>query len=151
VTTHDILVIHAAATIFLAGEMWTIQRTILMVLQDDAAETWPHHAAIYRNAFRALFWPLVVIEGGSGMLAALTHPAGIPSWLHAVNLVLLLCGWSTIPLARLLVGHHPLERFDPEGFRRFARLNWIRVAVWTVRCGTVLAMVRFAHVAAPGG
>jgi len=150
-TTHDLLVIHAATTIFLAGVIWTVQLTIIPVLASGTAEAWPLHTAIYRGAFRALFWPLVVVEAGSGMLAALTRPAGIPPWVHAVNLSLLLCAWSTFPLIRLMVGHDPLDRFDPARFVHFARLNKIRVAVWTLRCGIVLAMVRLAHAGAPVG
>lgn len=151
VTTHDLLVIHAASTLFLAGVMWTIQRTIIRVLARDTADSWPHNVAIYRGAYRTLCWPLVAIEGGSGMLVALAHPAGVPGWVHAVNLALLLCAWSTLPLARILIGHQPLARFDPAGFRHFARLGWIRVAVWTARCGVVLTMVRLAHAAARAG
>jgi len=150
-TTHDLLVIHAATTIFLAGVIWAIQLTIIPVLASGTLELWPQHTAIYRGAFRALFWPLVVIEAGSGMVAALTHPAGIPSWVHAVNVSLLVCAWSTFPLIRLMVGHDPLARFDPARFVHFARLNRIRVAVWTLRCGIVLAMVRLAHGGAAGG
>jgi hypothetical protein len=150
-TTHDILVVHAATTIFLAGVIWAVQLTIVRVLERDTADTWPRHAEIYRGVFRALFWPVVVIEGGSGALVTLARPAGIPGWLHATNVTLLLCVWITIPMARILIGHHPLDRFDPHGFRRFARLNWIRVAVWTLRCGVVLTMIRLAHAAARTG
>ncbi len=51
-------------TLVLAGVMWTLQLTIIPVLARDTAETWPHHAQLYRRIFRMLFWPLVVIEGG---------------------------------------------------------------------------------------
>ena len=149
--THDVLVLHAAATIFLAGVMWTVQFTIIPVLVHATPDTWPHHAGVYRRVFRLVFWPVVMIEGGSGLLVTLQHPAGIPAWLHGVNLLLLVCGWSTMPLVLYLIRHHPLARFDPDGFRRFARLNWIRVVVWTARCGVVLAMIRLAHAAARAG
>lgn len=150
-TTHDILLIHASATLFLAGVMWTVQLTIIPVIERDTPGTWPHHAMIYRRVLRTLFWPAVVVEGGSGMLAALRHPPGIPAWIHGVNLLLLACAWGTTPLVIYLVRHQPLARFDPAGFSRFARLNWIRVAVWTARCGVVLAMLRLANAAARAG
>ena len=150
-TTHDVLVLHAAATVFLAGVTWTVQMTIVPVLERDTPDTWPHHAAVYRRVFRLVFWPVVVVEGGSGLLVALRHPAGIPAWLHGINLLLLASAWSTMPLVLFLVRHHPLSRFDPAGFRVFARFNWIRVAVWTARCGVVLAMLRLAHAAARAG
>ena len=150
-TTHDLLVVHAAATIFLAGVMWTVQLTIVPVIEHDTADSWPDHAGVYRRVFRLLFWPVVVVEGGSGLLAAELHPAGIPAWLHGVNLLLLACGWSTMPLVLYLIRHHPLSRFDPAGFSRFARLNWIRVAVWTARCVVVFAMLRLAQMAARAG
>jgi hypothetical protein len=151
VSTHGILLLHSSATLFLAGVMWTVQLTIVPVIERDSPDTWPHHAGIYRRVFRLVFWPVVIVEGGSGLLVALQHPAGIPAWLHGVNLALLACAWLTMPLVLYVVRHHPLSRFDPEGFRRFARLNWIRVAVWTARCAVVLVMLQLAHAAARAG
>lgn len=150
-TTHDLLLVHASATLMLAGAMWAIQLGLLPLLARATAETWPHHARTYRRVFLALFWPLVVIEAGTGILAAMRHPAGIPAWLHGVNLSLLACGWSVFPLIRLVVGHAPLARFDPVGFRRFARLNWVRVVVWTARAVVVVLMLRLAHMATRTG
>jgi hypothetical protein len=142
--THDLLLVHAATTLLLAGVMWTIQLTIIPRLARATPDTWPHHVRIYRGISRALFWPLVVIEGGSGVGVALLQPAGIPPWLHGINLGLLLCAWITVPVVRYAVGHGPVDRFHPDGFQRFARLNWIRVAVWTGRSVVVLTMLRLA-------
>jgi len=142
--THEFLLVHASTTLVLAGVMWTIQLTIIPRLVRATPETWPHHVRIYRGVYLALFWPLVVIEGGSGIGVALLQPAGIPPWLHELNLSLLACAWITVPVIRVVVGHGPVDRFHPEAFRKFARLNWIRVAVWTVRSGIVLAMLHLA-------
>ena len=149
-TTHDILLIHASATLLLAGVMWAIQLGLVPLLAHATEETWPRHTQVYRRVFRTLFWPLLVVEAGSGFLAALQQPAGIPPWVHGINLTLLAAAWGTIPLVRLAVGHHPLARFDPDGFRRFARLNWIRVIVWTARGAVVMAMLRLAAGARAG-
>ncbi len=149
-TTHDTLLIHASATLLLAGVMWAIQLGLVPLLARATADTWPHHTRVYRRVFRTLFWPLLVVEAGSGLLAALQQPAGIPAWVHGINLTLLAAAWGTIPLVRLVVGHHPLTRFDPDGFRRFARLNWIRVVVWTARGAVVMAMLRLAAGARAG-
>jgi len=141
---HDLLLVHAAMTLILCGVMWAVQLTMVPVLARDTEEHWPHHAQIYRRVFRVLFWPLLIVEGGSGIGVALLQPAGIPPWLHELNLSLLLCAWITVPVIRVVVGHGPVDRFHPEAFRKFARLNWIRVAVWTVRSGVVLAMLHLA-------
>lgn len=145
--SHDLLLIHAAMTLVLCGVMWAIQLTIIPVLARDTEEHWPHHAAIFRRVYYLLFWPLVTIEGGSGVGVALLHPAGIPDWLHRVNLALLACAWITVPLSRYVVGHGPVTMYHPAGFRKYARLNWIRVAVWTARSGVVLAMLHLAAAA----
>ena len=146
-TTHDALVLHSVTTVFLAGAMWTIQLTIIPVLARSAEADWPPHVAIYRRVFRALFWPVVAVEAGTGILVALVRPPGIPGWVHAVNLALLVCAWSTIPLTRLVVGHRLLDRYDPRGVVRFGRLNWIRVVVWSVRAAMVVAMIRLVAAA----
>jgi hypothetical protein len=148
--THDVLLIHAAMTLVLAGVMWALQLTIIPVLARDTADSWPPHAELYRRVFRMLFWPLLVIEAGTGIAATLLHPAGIPAWLHGINLSLLLCAWTTIPVIRYAVGHGPVDRFHPAGFRTFARLNWVRVAIWTVRSVVVLTMLHLAAEARSG-
>lgn len=140
-TAHVLLLTHAAMTLALAGIIWAIQLTLVPRLVGATAESWPYHVRRYRGVVFALFWPVVILESGSGVAVALLHPPGIPLWLHGLNLTLILCGWVTVPLTRLVVGHGPVDRFHPEGFRKFARLNWIRVAVWTGRSAVVLAML----------
>lgn len=145
--THDFLVVHTATTLVLAGVMWTLQLTIIPILARDTAESWPRHVRAYRGVVRALFWPLILIEGATGIGVAVLQPAGVPQWLHGVNVGLLLCAWVTVPVTRLVVGHGPVARFHPEGFGKFARLNWIRVAVWTGRSVVVLTMLHLARAA----
>lgn len=149
-TTHEVLLVHAAATLVLAGVMWGIQVGVVPRIRQASVETWPRHADTYRRVLRTVFWPLVGVEAASGILVTWRHPAGIPSWVHGVNVALLIAAWCVIPLTRFLVGHHPLDRFDPAGFGRFARLNWVRVVVWTARGVVVLAMLRLAAVARAG-
>jgi hypothetical protein len=141
---HDVLLVHAAATLVLAGVMWAIQLTIVPVMERDTAESWPHHAWLHRRVFLALFWPLLVVEGASGVAAAALQPVGVPAWLHGVNLALLSCAWITVPVIRFAVGHAPAAQFNPPGFRRYARLNWIRVFVWTARAAVVITMLHVA-------
>lgn len=142
--SHDLLLVHAAMTLMLCGVVWFVQLTIIPVLVRDTEQSWPQHAQLYRRVFRALFWPLLIVEAGSGIGVALLQPAGIPSWLHELNLSLLLCAWVTVPVMRYGVGHGPVTRYNPVGFRKYARLNWIRVFVWSARSVIVLVMLHLA-------
>jgi len=148
--TQELLLVHAATTLVIAAVIWGIQLTIIPTLVRATQADWPRHARTYRRLFWLAFWPLVVIEAGSGVTLAILHPPGLPPWLHAVNLGLLLCAWITTPVVRMLVGHGPVARYNPAGFQRFARLNWIRVLVWTARSAVVITMLSRAAAARPG-
>lgn len=147
---HDLLLVHATMTLVLAGIMWAIQLTIIPIMARDTATSWPRHAHLHRRIFHWIFWPVVVVEGASGFGIALLQPAGIPLWLHVLNLGLILTAWVTMLVVRVRLGHAPAARYNPVGFLQYARLNWIRVAVWTARSGVVVAMLRMAATARPG-
>jgi len=147
VTVQVLLLVHAAAAMALAGIMWAVQLRVVPVLRQDPPGSWREDARTYRHAYRLAFWPLILVELSSGILIFLQHPPGIPPWVHLVNLALIGCGWLTLPGFHLAVGHAPLGRFDPSGFRRFAVVHWIRVVIWMVRVGVSLAMLGMA---APG-
>lgn len=147
---HDLLLLHASTTLVLAGTMWALQLGLVPLLRRATPEHWPRHAAAYRTTLVLLFWPLVALEACSGILLALGRPLGIPSGLHVANLVLIGMGWTATLLIRIAVGHALLARFDPEGVARFARLNWVRLAIWTARAALVVLMLHLAHTAAVG-
>jgi len=148
--THTLLLVHAVTTLVIAALIWAIQFTIIPAILCASEVDWPRHARTYRRLFWLAFWPLVAIEAGSGVTLAILHPPGLPPWLHAVNLGLLLCAWITTPVVRMLVGHGPVARYNPAGFQRFARLNWIRVLVWTARSAVVITMLSLTATARPG-
>jgi len=147
VTVQILLLVHAAVAILLAALMWSVQLRVIPALRRDPAATWPRDARSYRRAYWHTFWPCILVELASGILIAAQRPPGIPPWVHIVNLVLIGVGWVTVPGFWLVLGHMPLGRFDPAGFRRFAELHWIRVVIWMVRVGIALAMLGMA---APG-
>ncbi len=147
---HDLLLFHASTTLVLAGTMWALQLGLVPLLRQATAEHWPRHAAAYRTTLVLLFWPLVTLEAGTGILLAMGRPLGIPAGLHAANLALMGMGWSVTLVIRLALGHALLSRFDPEGVARFARINWVRVAIWTLRSVVVVLMLHLAHRAASG-
>lgn len=147
--THDILLVHAATTLLLTAVMWTVQVWLVPRLAGATEATWPHHAVRHRRVFRWLFWPLVLVEAASGFGIAILQPAGIPAWLHVLNLALILAAWCTTIVIRVRMGHGPAARYNPDAFHHYARLNWIRVAVWTGRSVIVAAMLHLAAAATP--
>ena len=135
-------------TLLMAGIMWTVQFAVIPMLRHTPAGAWPLVAATYWRGYQALFWPLLMVELTTGLLAPWWHPpADIPPWMHLANLLLLLLAWATIPGLRLATGHGSFAHADAKGFHRFARLHWARVIIWTVRGGIVIAMLQLAAAA----
>ncbi|HEX5004635.1 MAG TPA: hypothetical protein VFV65_04925 [Gemmatimonadales bacterium] len=144
---HAFLLVHATTTLVLATVMWVVQVTVVPRLAGATPQAWPRHASLHRRIFRWLFWPVVTVEALSGIGIAILQPPGIPAWLHALNLGLICTAWCTTLVIRARMGHGPVARYNPAGFHHYARLNWIRVGVWTCRSGIVVAMLRLAATA----
>jgi len=147
---HDLLRVHAVTTVVLAAFMWTLQVLVVPGIARANELEWPRQAVVHRRAFRWIFWPMILVEASSGIGIAILRPPGIPFSLHALNLGLILIAWTTTAIIRVRMGHAPVARYNPAGFVHYARLNWIRVFVWTARSAVVTVMLHLAHAARVG-
>ena len=133
-----LLIVHAAATLFMTGLIWFVQIVhypLMSRVGSDALRTLrggPH--AAHRLGRRAA-------DAGRRSdrdLDRFENPCGAGGLAGMVGLALLGLIW--LSTAALQVPQHRLLalRFEPSAHRRLVATNWIRVAAWSARSALVL-------------
>jgi hypothetical protein len=142
-----VLLVHAAATVFLTGLSWTVQAVhypLFAAVGGDFARYEAEHA---RRISRLLALPWTV-----ELLTALALPVllsqvpgrPVPLWMPVAGLALL-----AVVVAVTMLGAVPAHGrlghgFDPDALRALLRADRVRVAGWTARSVLALAMLALA-------
>lgn len=143
-----ILLVHAFATLFMVGLIWTMQ----LVHYPLFARVGEHEHEAYERAHMArISWivgPIMSIEAVSAAAIIAVPTAELPRWMLVTGAVLLCVIWlSTATLQGPM--HARLARgFDPRVHAALVRTNWIRTVAWTARGVLSLAMISAAGGAA---
>ena len=143
----SVLLTHAAATIFMAGVIWTIQVVHYpLFLYADRGRFAPFHD----EHSRRITW-IVGVGMGFELLSAIALVASTPERVGQPLVVvafgaLVLVHAATVMLS--IPSHNTLGRgWDDAAHHRLVSTNWIRTIGWSVRAGLALAMI--AQYAAP--
>jgi hypothetical protein len=140
-----LLLLHAAATLFMAGLIWFVQIVhypLFAALPDAAA------APYCREHARRTGWVVgapMLVEAVAAVLLALVPPPGISRAVALAGLVLLGAIWLSTAVWQVPAHRQLGEGHDLAAHRRLvARLvatNWVRTAAWSARGALALAML----------
>ena len=143
----SVLLTHAAATMFMAGVIWTIQLVHYpLFAYADRERFTPFHNDHSRRITR-------IVGAGMGveLLSALTLVVSTPERVGRPLAVVALVVLAVVHAATVTLSipsHNRLGRgWDEIAHRRLVSTNWVRTIGWTVR--TALALVMVARYAAP--
>ncbi|MEO1060990.1 MAG: hypothetical protein AAFZ07_06205 [Actinomycetota bacterium] len=134
---------HLAATWFLVGLIWMVQRVTYPAFAhaaDDGTALHRHHT----RSIGPVVGPVMAIEAVTAGLLVVPGVPGVPVWLALAGLgVLAVVQASTAFLQ--VPSHQRLEQGMEAGeIDRIVRTNWIRTVGWTVRGGLAIWMLVLA-------
>ncbi len=134
-----LLLLHAAATCFLAGLSWVVQLVVYPSFRIvGQTEQWPSfHAAHSQRITYAVGLPWLV-QGGT--LAALIVTDTGPRWLLSLAAA---CALATVALTLwgAVPAHERLSAFDDGLVQRLLRISAWRTAAWTIGAAASVALV----------
>jgi len=133
-----VLLVHAGATLAMAGLIWFVQIVhypLLGAVGPDAFTAY-ENAHIRRTGF--VVTPLMFAELATAAWLAFAQP-GAAAY---AGLALLAVIWLSTGLLQAPAHGRLARGFDPALHRRLVRTNWIRTAAWTAR--GVLALLILA-------
>jgi hypothetical protein len=132
-----LLLLHAAATVSMAGLVWFVQVVHYPLLARVGSEAFVPYETEHVRRTTWVVTPLMLVEAGTAVLLVLLEP----SVLTLVGIVLLVVVWSSTALVQVPL-HRQLERgFATDAHRRLVRSNGVRTAAWTGRAAVALALL----------
>jgi hypothetical protein len=139
-TGQAFLLLETAATIFMAGVLWTMQLLNYPLLALVGAEAFPRYEAAHNRRFALVVVPGVLAAAAGGIGLAASRPSQVPAWAPAWELALLVV--VIISTAALQGRQHRVLAggFDQRTLSLLVRSNWIRVAAWSAAGALALWM-----------
>lgn len=150
-----VLLVHAAATLFMAGLAWFVQVVHYPLFAEVApaapagSDPWPAYAAAHVRRTTWVVGPPMLLEAACSVLLVAAPPEGVPAWMTWIGVGLLAVVWLSTGLLQVPAHGRLAHAFDAEVHRRLVRSSWLRTAGWTARGALALAMIPAA--AAAGG
>lgn len=126
-----LVLLEAAATLFMAGVLWTMQVLNYPLLSLVGREAFPAYEGRHNHRFGLVVFPgvLLALLAAIGLLIA--RPDRLPIWGPAGEVALLVV--IIVSTATLQAPQHGrlAAGFDAAAHRLLVRSNWIRVAAWS--------------------
>jgi hypothetical protein len=133
---HAVALIHAAATLAMAGVAWFVQVVhypLFAFVGGDFSAYEERHA----NRTTFVVGPLMTVEAATALLLL----AAWPGALTVTGICLLAIIWLSTAVLQVPC-HRLLGRgFDGAVHRRLVATSWLRTAAWTARGGVALALI----------
>lgn len=136
-----ILVCHAAATFYMAGLIWMVQRVHYPLLAGVGSQQFTAYERAHVARITPIVAPAMSIELGTGLALLALPPPNVPLFLPWLGLGLLGLIWLSTFLLQVPRHDELRSGFDPVSHRRLVATNWIRTALWSLRGALVLGMM----------
>ncbi|MEM9035629.1 MAG: hypothetical protein AAGA99_18285 [Actinomycetota bacterium] len=144
-TETALVIAHFAATWFLVGLIWMVQRVTYPAFRHAAGDGREYHRH-HTNGIGPIVGPPMAIEAVTAVGLLVPGVPGVPTWLALVGLALL--GIVTASTIFLQVPAHGrlsdgMERAEID---RIVRTNWVRTIGWSLRGVVAIAVLVTAGV-----
>ena len=135
-----LLLIHASATLILAGVSWFMQVVHLPLFRRVGDRVFARYMDAELRVSVLLVAGLALVELLTAVSVLLYRPGGLPVWMPLAGLLLLVPAWVAglmmfAPSGRLTAG------FNSDDHHRLLQLNRMRVLAWTARSVLVVWML----------
>lgn len=139
-----LLLVHAFASVFMAGLIWTIQ----IVHYPLFARVGPAEFIAYERAHIARITPVVgpamFTELAAAVLILLQPAAALPRWMTITGVAMLALIWLSTALVQGPLHTRLTCGYDARLIRLLVTTNWLRTILWTLRGVLALLMIREA-------
>ncbi|MBB6431658.1 hypothetical protein [Algisphaera agarilytica] len=141
-----ILLTNAAATLYMVGLIWMVQRVHYPLFDGVSEPQFAAYEARHTRAITPIVLPPMMVELVSAVGLVIVKPDAelglvLPGWMPWVGLGLVLLVWG-VTFCCSVPQHVKLARgFDPKACRLLVNTNWLRTAGWTLRGGLVIWML----------
>ncbi len=134
----SVLLINAAATLFLTGLIWFVQVVHYPLFNAVGADKFVAYEMRHSNLTTLVVIMPMFVELITSVALLWQRPDGIASWQLRLGFVLVGIIWFST--AFLQVPQHSIlsQGFNERAYDMLVQSNWLRTVAWTLRSGLVL-------------
>lgn len=136
------LLAHAAATFVMFGIIWFVQLVHYPLYAEVGPEAFRAYQARNLPLTTAVVALPMLLELATGVALVWRRRAGVPRWMPLAGLGLILLAWVSTVAVEMPVHRALAEGFDEALVLRLVSDNWVRTAIWSLRVGLVVGIVR---------
>ena len=140
-TTHTLLLLHAAATLFMAGVIWFVQVVHYPLFRAVGPDCFArYHADHTRLTTRVVVAPMLV-ELVTALTLLVTPPGDASPAVLWVNAALAVLVWVATFAVAVPLHSRLARRYDDADATRLVATNWLRTALWSARGVLALSLL----------
>ena len=128
-----LLVIHFAATWYLVGLCWMVQRVQYPLMANVGLDQFARYEAEHVARIGPVVAPLMLVELATGALLWALGGEPFRRPLFMTSAVLLGAIWVSTFLVQVPLHEVLRHGFDPDAHASLVRTNWIRTLAWSAR------------------
>ena len=137
-----ILILHAAATWYLVGLVWVIQRIHYPSMRLVDLGRFPEFERQHCRRMGPLVAPAMIAEGGAACTLLGLSDGGINAGLAWAGVALLLVVWGSTFWVQVPLHDRLQTGFDLATIDRLVKTNWIRTVAWSLRGAIALLLLQ---------
>ena len=136
--TAAVLLVHAAATLYMVGLIWFVQIVHYPLFAAIPEERFAEYARRHADRTRWVVGPPMLVEGATAVWLVWARPEPVPGWVVWAGLALAAVNWVSTAAVQIPCHTQLAHGFAPAVHRRLVLTNWVRTAAWTARGSTWL-------------
>lgn len=134
-----LLLSNAAATLALAGLIWTVQLVHYPAFRYVAVDQFATFEAFHQRQISMAVVPLMLVELATALALLAYRPAPLPLWWATAGVALVFALWAATFLVQVPLHNTLTEGYDAGAIDQLVRSNWVRTVAWSLRAGIVVA------------
>ena len=136
-----VFLIHAGATLFLVGLIWTIQIVHYPLFANVGAENYAAYQNLHMSRITYIVAPLMIAELAAAIYFVFVSYEPLNPNYFRVGLALVLIIWASTLFLQSPIHGKLAQGFDGDLVNRLVLTNWLRTICWTLRGALVLWMI----------
>lgn len=136
-----IFLIHAGATLFLVGLIWTIQIVHYPLFGSVGADDYAAYQTSHMSRITYVVAPVMLAELLTAFYFAFVSYEPINPIYFRVGLAFVLIIWASTVFVQSPIHGKLAQNFDAGLVRRLVLTNWIRTFLWTLRGALILWII----------
>lgn len=137
----SVLIVHATATWFMMGLIWTIQSVHYPLFERVGASSFPDYETEHTRRMARLLAVPAGLEVITGLALVWSRPEGLGLTTVLIAGMMLAIIWITTVLVQVPLHGRLAVAYDRSVLLRLLNSNWLRTGLWTVRGVLVAAML----------